>query len=343
MKIGVLVKPNISNAAYRAIGPMLALGQRGHEVVLVARAEDGSFSPRELVDCDVVHVYRGYEDLKDLRPLKCVTELRRRGVAITWDDDDDVRLIPPDAPGYKSYFGGLNTQRYVRQQVAMASKADVVTTTTRVLADLLGKHCDGPTEIIENYLDASQYARDGRRHSGITVGWVASREHVADVRMLDLTTTLRNVMARDEQVRLITVGVKLDLDSDRYTHVRDVGFSDLSKFLAQLDIGIAPIADHPMSYARSNIKVKEYAGAGVPWVASARGSYAGLGAKEGGITVADNGWEQALLDLAGSRRKRMRLRRKAESWGKSQDIRHHTHRWEAVMQMAVESAARRAA
>ena len=95
MKIGVLVKPTISNAIYRAIGPMLALGERGYEVVLVKRAQDGSFSARELVDCDVVHVYRGSEDLQ---VLKSIDELRRRGIAITWDDDDDVRLIPSDAP-----------------------------------------------------------------------------------------------------------------------------------------------------------------------------------------------------------------------------------------------------
>jgi glycosyltransferase involved in cell wall biosynthesis len=340
MKIGVLVRPNISNAVYRAMMPMLALGQRGHEVVLVKRAHDGSFSARELFDCDVVHVYRGHENS---RALKCVAELRRRGIAITWDDDDDARLIPPDSPGYKSRFGGFNTQQLVRRQIAMASKADVVTTTTQVLADLFGKHFDGPTEVIESYLESPQYARDGRKHDGITIGWVASREHVADIRMLDLTTMLRNVLARNEQVRITTVGLKLDLDSDRYTHVKRIEFVDLSKYLAQLDIGIAPIADHPMSYARSNIKVKEYAGAGVPWVASARGSYAGLGSEEGGITVADDGWEQALLDLADSRPMRLRLRRKAESWGKSQHISHHTHRWEAVIQMAVESAARRAA
>jgi hypothetical protein len=339
MKIGVLVKPTISNAIYRAIAPMVALRERGHEVVLVKRGDDGRFSPRQLVDCDVVHVYRGVGE-----PLvvKAVDDLRRRGIAITWDDDDDVRLIPPDAPGYKANYGGLNVQRRIGQQIAMTSKADVVTTTTQALADLFGKHFDGPTKVIESYLDSSQYARDVRRHDGITIGWVASLEHVTDVRMLDVTSMLRNVMARNEDVRVTTVGVKLDLDPDRYIHVRRLHFSELSKFLAQLDIGIAPIADHPMSYARSNIKVKEYAGAGVPWVASARGSYTGLGTKEGGITVADDRWEQALLELAGSRLKRMRLRRKAESWGKSQHIKHHTQRWEAVMQMAVELAAQRA-
>jgi glycosyltransferase involved in cell wall biosynthesis len=340
MKIGVLVKPTISNAIYRAITPMLALGHRGHDVVLVKHAENGKFSTRELLGCDVVHVYRGSEDPQ---VLKTMDELRRRGIAVTWDDDDDIRLVPSDSPGYKAHYTGLNIQRRINQQIAMASKADVVTTTTQVLADLFAKDFAGPTQVIENYLDDSQYARDGRKHDGVTIGWVASLEHVADVRMLDVTSMLRNVIARDDNVRVTTVGVKLDLDPDRYTYVRRVQFPDLSQYLAQLDIGIAPIADHPMSYARSNIKVKEYAGAGVPWVASARGSYSNLGTKEGGITVADDGWEQALLGLAGSRLKRMRLRRKAESWGKSQHIRHHTQRWETVMQMAVESAARRAA
>ena len=196
MKIGVLVKPSVSNAIYRAIGPMLALGERGHEVVLVKRAEDGSFSPRQLVDCDVVHVYRGSEEP---RVVKGVAELWRRGIPITWDDDDDVRLLPPDTPGYKAHYGGLKVQQRIRQQVAMTATADVVTTTTQTLADLFGKHYDGPTEVIENHLDSSQYARDVRRHDGITIGWVASLEHVADVRMLDVTTMLRNVLARDHR------------------------------------------------------------------------------------------------------------------------------------------------
>jgi hypothetical protein len=340
MRIGVLVKPVVSNAIYRAVGPMFALGRRGHEVVLVKRAEDGRFSPRELASCDVVHVYRGCDDP---RVLPCVTELWRRGIAITCDDDDDARLIPSDSPGYKSVYGGLNTQRMIRQQIALTAKADVVTTTTRTMAEIFGKHFDGPIEVIENYLEPYEYARDGHKHDGVTIGWVAGREHVTDARMLDVTSMLRNVMARDQHVRVTTVGVKLNLDSDRYTHVPRIEFPELSKFLAQWDIGIAPIADHPMSYARSNVKVKEYAGAGVPWVASARGPYAGLGAKEGGVTVADDRWERVLLDLAGSQHKRMSLRRKAESWGKSQHITHHAHRWEAVMQMAVELAGRRAA
>lgn len=340
MKIGVIVKADISNAVYRAIMPMLALGERGHEVVLAKLAGGGKFALRELLACDVVHVYRCSDEPG---VAKGVEELRRRGAAITWDDDDDVRLVPADSPGSKQVFSPMKVERALRLRKAMLSRVDVATTTTQVMADLLRPHFDGPIEVIENYLDSSQYARGRRNHDGVVIGWVASGEHFADVRMLELTPMLRNVMARDERVRVTTAGVKLDLDPNRYTHVKHIPFHELAAHAAEFDIGIAPIADHPMSYARSNIKVKEYAAAGVPWVASARGSYAGLGVKAGGVTVADDRWEQTLLDIAGSRLKRMRLRRNAESWAKAQHISRHTDRWEGALQTAIKRAGRRAA
>jgi hypothetical protein len=49
MKIGVIVKADISNAAYRAITPMLALGECGHEVVLAKLAAGGKFALRDLL------------------------------------------------------------------------------------------------------------------------------------------------------------------------------------------------------------------------------------------------------------------------------------------------------
>ena len=339
MKIGVIAHPDIGNATYRAIAPMLALGELGHEIVHVKVDEKKKLSVSALIGCDVVHVYRG---ITQPGLLKTIDELRRHGVAITWDDDDDLRLTPPSTPGYKHHHGGMVLEGTLRWRTAMFLRADLVTTTTQMLADRFRLQFNGPIEVIENYLDSSRYARVPRRHEGVTIGWVAAQEHAADVEMLELVPMLRNVLARDERIRVMTAGIKLNLDRDRYRFTNLVPFKDLPLWLGHLDLGIAPIADHPMSYARSNVKVKEYAAAGVPWVASARGSYAGLGAKAGGITVADGGWEQALLDVASSRFKRMRLRRNAESWGKAQHIKHHTARWESVMHMAVDAAQRRA-
>jgi hypothetical protein len=202
------------------------------------QVEGRKLALRGLVTCDVVHVYRCLD-----RPgvLNGVEELRRRGVAITRDDDDDVRLVPADSPGAKHVFSPMKVEQALRLQRAMLARADV---------------------------GDDDHAGSGResRRSG----------------------------------------------------------------------------DRPMSYARSNIKVKEYAAAGVPWVASARGSYAGLGTKAGGMTVADDRWRETLLGLVGSRLKRMRVRRNAESWVKAQHISRYTGRWETALQMAVERADRRA-
>jgi len=49
-----------------------------------------------------------------------------------------------------------------------------------------------------------------------------------------------------------------------------------------------------MNYARSDVKVKEYAARGVPWIASARGPYVDLGPDQGGLVVPGDDWVVAL-------------------------------------------------
>jgi len=151
------------------------------------------------------------------------------------------------------------------------------------------------------------------------------------------------VMERDPRVRVVTVGVQLKLDPERYTHHRWIPFEELARHVAGFDIGIAPIADIPFNLARSNVKVKEYAAAGVPWVASARGPYADLGLRCGGMVIGDDEWEDTLVSLAGARFKRSQLRRRAASWGKAQHMRLHIDRWEAVLQQAATAAGRQVA
>jgi glycosyltransferase involved in cell wall biosynthesis len=96
------------------------------------------------------------------------------------------------------------------------------------------------------------------------------------------------------------------------------------------DIGIAPIADLPGNRARSDIKVKEYAASGVPWLASPVGPYVGLGEPEGGRLVPDDGWFEALDRLVSRRRERKRLGRRGERWAKGQTIDAGADRWESV-------------
>jgi glycosyltransferase involved in cell wall biosynthesis len=338
MKIGAIYNTEAFNVNYRVTVPLGLLSQRGHSVVLAELGKGKVLLAGQLADCDVVHVYRRAEPAV----AKCVGELRRRGVGITWDNDDDPRLIPAESPSFKE-LGGFQGERDFRAQAKIMQRAHVVTTTSEVLAERYRQAGAGEVVVIDNYLDERQFARDARTHDGIVIGWVAGLEHRTDVHHLGLTPVLREVLERDPRVRVVTAGVKLDLDPGRYTHHARIPFDQLGAALRQFDIGIAPLADIPFNHARSDVKVKEYAAAGVPWVASDRGPYARLGSRCGGLTIADDAWAATLVSLAGARIRRAQLRRRAEAWGKSQHIAQHVDRWEAVLRSAAEQAQRQVA
>jgi glycosyltransferase involved in cell wall biosynthesis len=336
MKIGV-VFPSITNSYYRAVWPVGTLRDRGHETVLVQEDDNGRFDARLLEGCDVVYAYRTSGQVLP----RVLDKLRRRGVGVVFDNDDDHRLIPQGSPEMEKFTGFAGHQKH-RDIQRMLRQADVVTTTSDFLAERFAQDFDGPIEVLENYLGHFQYVKDRPAHDGILIGWVAGMEHRVDAQQLRLTETFRRVMERDPRVRVETLGVRLDLDPSRYQLCNDVKFEDLGTHVSRWDIGIAPICDVPMNHARSNVKVKEYAAAGVPWIASDRGEYAKLGTRCGGILIADDAWEETLVDLAGARFRRRMMRRAAQSWARTQRIEDHLDKWEAVVQRAAASSADRA-
>ncbi|WP_272474880.1 hypothetical protein [Baekduia alba] len=325
----------VPNANYRAVWPAEALRARGgHQVQMLEYDLRRKLRYDQLFSCDVVHVYRR----ADRGVIKCVDDLRARGVAITYDNDDDIRLAPKEAETYKA-IGGAKGELDFRGQTHMMRRAHILTTTSQGLASRWACECDCPIEVVPNYLSPIQFVDGPRNKEGVVIGWCAAAEHAADAKRLRITEVLRRVMQRCPHVRVVTIGIRLELDGNRYVHHRYVPHHDLGRVVRAFDIGLAPLADIPMAYTRSDVKVKEYAAAGVPWMASARGPYADLGPKQGGLAVGDDAWEDTLVALAASKFKRSQLRRRGEKWGKSQDIARNVERWEAVWERAVALAA----
>ena len=221
----------------------------------------------------------------------------------------------------------------------MMRRAHIVSTTTDVLAAKWAEEYDGPIEVVPNSLAGFHFDTGPRNDDGVVIGWFAAEEHVADAKRLRIAQMLRRVIERRPEVRVVSVGVRLDLPADRYTHHVYIPLEELVGHLRRFDIGIAPISDIPFNHARSDIKVKEYAAVGVPWVASNRGSYARLGGKCGGMLVDDDGWEEALVGLAGAKFRRAQMRRQALKWAKSEHIDRNVDRWLGLWERAVELAA----
>ena len=329
MRLGVVWEAGNSAAHYRAIEPMKAMARRGHEVVW-PRDETGQPELRRLSGCDVVHVYR--RAAGDTR--RVLAELARGGTAITYDNDDDFTAVPQESPDYKK-VGGLAGRRIFAMTVKAARLARCFTTTNEVLAEKYRSAGVERVEVIANYLvpDAS---RPRNRHDGIVIGWIAGVDHRADVARIDIAEALRRIVAAHPDVRVECIGVNLALP-ERYAHEGFVPFPELPRRIGGFDIGIAPLADIPGNRARSDIKLKEYAASGVPWLASPVGPYAGLGESEGGRLVPDDGWHDALERLVTHRRERRRLARKAKAWAKRQTIDAVADRWEKLF---AEAAAR---
>jgi glycosyltransferase involved in cell wall biosynthesis len=310
------------NAFYRAIEPMRAMEGRGHEVVWPQDAE-GRAGLRWLADCDVVHVYRRADN--DTRPV--LAKLVRGGTPITYDNDDDLTATPKDSAAFKR-FGGYMGQRIFAASVQVAQMARTFTTTTQVLADKYRRAGVQRADVIGNYL--APYAfQPRRRHDGVVIGWVAAGEHQSDAAHMKIADVLQRLVAKHENVRVECIGVNLRL-AERYRHDVHVQFFELPSRICSFDIGLAPIADTPFNRARSDIKLKEYAACGIPWLASPVGPYRGLGEEEGGRLVQDDGWFEALDRLVTRGRERRRLGRKAEKWAKRQTIDAVADRWEQV-------------
>jgi glycosyltransferase involved in cell wall biosynthesis len=335
VRVAVVSSEQQLNSSYRAMQPAQALARAGH-AVHVRATEEQRLTFAELRAFDVVFVYRWSERATQA----LVQRLRQAGVGIVWDNDDDLTAYPSQVVESR-VKGALRSQKMAAQVQAMLALADVVTTTSATLAGSFRARGAADVRIVENFV-ASEFAdcaaRERARGSRLVVGWVAAGEHLHDVNELGLRETLRALLDAHEQLELHSVGIDLGLDRDRYRALGYVPFRELPALVAGFDVGIAPLADEPFNRARSNVKLKEYAALGVPWLASPIGPYAGMGEREGGRLVADDGWREALERLVERPRERRRLAKRARRWARTQTLARNGERWVEAVAAAYASA-----
>lgn len=332
MRISVISDANLVNSNYRAYQPVMALARKGHEIH-VNRKSEPRFRPATLLQSDVVLVHR-YAD-RELQGI--VGQLTRGGIGVVWDNDDDVAAIPRSNPNYRR-LGGANARRVELELAKMVRLANVVTTPSTLLAEKYRAGGASDVRVLENFLPPDFDRVKPQKHDGVVIAWLAGLEHQVDYQQLRLRETLERLLDAHADLRVMSIGLGLGLRSDRYEHTPLVDFFDLARVLSAADIGIAPLTDIPWNQARSNVKLKEYAAAGLPWLASPVGSYVGMGDSEGGRLVADDGWMDALTDLIVNDRARKKLAKRAAKWAKGQAIEKHAHLWERAFEDAIARA-----
>ena len=332
MRIASLVPETTVESIYRSIVPMQALAHRGHSVHIEER--DGIRDPASLLDYEAVHVMRISHPLM----VRLARQLQRRGIAIVWDNDDNrVALLEEAAQAPDQ--DGIAAQRFFASMRAMASTADAVTTPSEALARLHASDSRREVRILPNLLPPT-FRRPQRvmPHEGFHIGWMAMPTHAESFAALDIRATLERLLARHAHLAITGVGLDLELNSRRYNHLAGIPYGMVAESLARFDLVIAPLADTAVNRARSDVKLKEYAAAGVAWLASPVGPYAGLGEQQGGRLVQDGDWATAIEDLMNDAGTRRVLSQRGLRWAAGETIEAHIDVWERTFEDAIAQA-----
>lgn len=332
LRIATTYKHDTANAHYRAIVPLGALARRGHTVLWPSK--DGSFA-RMVLDATPSWNVTLMQQSTGEDDLQAVRRLREHGVAVVWDTDDDIRAVPRSSPAYDRFGGRRGLKRTFERSLEIARTSHLMTTPSEHLAAIYRAEGVEHVAVIENAPadDAIVHARRPR-HAGVVIGCVAAKEHEDDLKRLRIGKLLKRLLGTKPGVSVTAIGCDLGLKDPRYRHYQKVPFEELRRLTLGFDIGIAPLADSPMSRGRSNVKLKEYAAAGAMWLASPLGPYRGMGETAGGLLVDDGDWLPTLEALVDDPYRRTDLMRSARAWVSGETISSTAPRWEKELRAA---------
>lgn len=258
---------------YRLRWPAEALQAAGHDVI-VADSFDALFFNgqmiRPLVEADVVVLQRPLARTV----VESIPMLHRHGVAVVVEIDDAFHALPRGHGARKATAVAADPDHNRLWLRRACDLADLVTVTTPALAEMYGSH--GRVRVLPNLVPASylEVPTHAPRTEAPTVGWTGSVvTHVGD---LDELGGVIPQVLEETGARFVSWGVGLTEQTLGVTgRVRP--WADLlgayPRQVADLDVGLVPLADNAFNAAKSWLKGMEYAALGVPFVASPRVEY----------------------------------------------------------------------
>lgn len=280
---------------YRMIFPAQALAAQGVDVRIVEPGmKDGvggelDMHTGRLVraavpgDADVVVMQR----VSMINLVDAVPMLRAQGVAVVVDMDDDMGRIDPNNPAFAGLHPrfGRNPKHNWNFAAQACRAATAVTVSTPELLRVYASH--GRGTVLENRVPAA-YLRHERVDSDL-IGWPGSvHSHPLDLQQVGPAIARLGRAGFGYRGVGSVVGLQqaLGLDAEPDT-CGDVEFTDWPAAVAQLGVGLAPLADTAFNGSKSWLKLLEMSAVGVPWVASPRAEYQRYATMFGGGVLAE--------------------------------------------------------
>lgn len=295
MKVLVFPADRWGCGRFRMIDPAQLLAEAGHDVELHMPDNRGlalRIGPGETV-AEVLDVEPGsvyvFQRLTHAWMAQAVPLLRAKGAAVVVDIDDDLTSVHPRNPVYESIhprnFGRYRDgqkHRHSWQWLTQACRdATLVTASTPALLGVYAKH--GRGHVLYNYLPDRYY---GVPHEDSDViGWPAALASHPD----DPSATggaVARLVADSAAFRVvgepIATGAAFGLSEDPPGR-SGIPVDEWPAAVAELGIGIAPLADTRFNACKSWLKPLEMSALGVPWVGSPRAEYVRLNRRGAGV------------------------------------------------------------
>lgn len=265
---------------------------------------------------------------------QAVPMIRRKGVAVVVDMDDDLSSIHPKHAAYEKYQPRPGSKHNWRNAEAACHAATMVTTSTPALQKVYAPH--GRGAVLRNCVPAAYL--DIPRQDSDVIGWAGSvHSHPDDLK--EVGTAVRRLVSQGHRFRIVgpPYGVTKELDLDAMPEATgNVAFEDWPAAVAGLGIGIAPLADSIFNRAKSELKILEYSAVGVPWVASPRAEYAAFHERTGvGMLAAKpQHWFSRLRELVANPSLRAEMSEAGRAAAAMQTVEANAWRWMEVWEQA---------
>ncbi len=182
-----------------------------------------------------------------------IGRLNKLGIKVVIDLDDDYF-------NYNPYYPIDYSDGRMDNLIKSISMADLVTVTTDSLAETYGKY-NSNVKILPNMIDISEYKP--KKNYGMTVGWYSS-----GIRFAEFNDIMSGWIP--DNVWLYLAGSyifnnfkhKYKIVVDRWNP------ADTPKILANIDIGLIPLALNKFNNGKSDLKGLEYGAMSIPFIAS---------------------------------------------------------------------------
>lgn len=313
---------------YRLRWPAENLAREGHDVAVnpdrgYYRDPTGRDPAYLFLDADVAVVQRITRDIG----VEFVQALKDHGHRVVVDVDDDLDSLHDGHPYIPVLSGEGRSPGNLHEVCRMA---DVVTCTTPALAERYGY---GKAVVLPNLVPADYLRVRARRKGRPRVGWTGRPiSHVDDWRVLGrLGPPVAEAggawAAWGQSARFVHDALGVPSAARVTVPFRPLR-SGYPGSVAELTVGVAPLADTVFNRAKSWLKAIEYAALGVPFVASPTPGYEALhGLGAGVLASTPEEWEGAVCHLLGDDRFRRDLTEAGREVARGLTYEAHAGRW----------------